>query len=390
MQRPALLLLLAVCWCVGCAASKPSRMDSGPGGRQGVTSSTPDALDAAIGRLVTQIHAKAVDRGRKQIAVAPLVRLTGGVPELGGYLADKLTSRLFEMGGSFTVVDRIHLDSAIRELKLSYTHLVDPDHAKALGRFVGADAIVTGTLTDLDQSFDVTLRLLDTESMNVLATAESRLPHDATMVRMWRTNLNPSDVPTTATEFTVPVSSVTAPSSVPSPVRGFQDDFERDDLGPWRPESGDWVIQRDTEPSGRPGRVLRLRSEGGVFFAFVGEPTWDDYVIEFDARGTGGLRIPFRVQDGANLYYWYLYGHASQMQMIKRGKDTQVSGWANKNTALREWRHIRITVQGGTTTCQVDGIQHHRFEDATFPNGRVGVGADGPTSFDNFRVTPLR
>src|SRR6185436_1029906 len=57
--------------------------------------STEDALDAAVSALAADVQTTIRAKARNRVAVMPFSRLRGGVPELGLFLADKLTNRLF-------------------------------------------------------------------------------------------------------------------------------------------------------------------------------------------------------------------------------------------------------------------------------------------------------
>jgi hypothetical protein len=72
----------------------------------------------------------------------------------------------------------------IAEQKLTLSHLIDPSSAKKLGKLLGVDAIVSGTITDLGISLRVNARLIGTETGEVFAVAACRLTKDEDVRRL--------------------------------------------------------------------------------------------------------------------------------------------------------------------------------------------------------------
>ncbi|MBU1262253.1 CsgG/HfaB family protein, partial [bacterium] len=67
------------------------------------------------------------------------------------------------------------LNKVIEEQKLSLTQLIDPASAKQLGRILGVDAIVSGTIGDLVNRLKVNARIIGTEKGDVLAVAQTAI-----------------------------------------------------------------------------------------------------------------------------------------------------------------------------------------------------------------------
>jgi hypothetical protein len=66
--------------------------------------------------------------------------------------------------GQFNVVERLKLQSVLDELKLAQLGLTDPEGAKEVGKLLGADVILTGTLAATGDEWNINLRLINTES----------------------------------------------------------------------------------------------------------------------------------------------------------------------------------------------------------------------------------
>ncbi len=134
-------------------------------------------LADGIRDLSTQIAAKVTKEQKHKIAVLPFKELEGHRTVLGSYLAEELVTALLETP-SFSIVERTMLDRVVSELKLDRSGLIDPETAKQVGKIAGADAIVTGTITDLASYVAVNARLIDAQSGRIFAAAEVRIVKD--------------------------------------------------------------------------------------------------------------------------------------------------------------------------------------------------------------------
>ncbi|MCL4510253.1 MAG: CsgG/HfaB family protein [Bacteroidetes bacterium] len=141
------------------------------------------ALDQRIGELSQQIASEMTQNQKTTIAVVEFSDLQGNVTDFGRYLAEELVTRLFQTG-KFKVIERQLLNKVVHEQKLSLTGLVDPNTAKQLGRILGVDAIVSGTITDLAQSLKVNARLISTETGEIFAVASVEIFKDESVMKL--------------------------------------------------------------------------------------------------------------------------------------------------------------------------------------------------------------
>lgn len=130
-------------------------------------------LEAKCGELCEQISKSY--NGRRSaamptIAVVEFSDLSGNVSNLGRLLSEELITRLFATG-NYKVIERLLLNKAIAEHKLQLQGLVDPKSAKELGKILGVDAIVSGTIADVGNSMRVNARLISTETGEILSVA---------------------------------------------------------------------------------------------------------------------------------------------------------------------------------------------------------------------------
>ena len=140
-------------------------------------------FDESIRDLITQIVNSITKGGKTKIAVIEFSDLEGRVNKFGKYLAEELITRLF-MTGRFEVIERQLLEKVLSEQKLSLTGLIDPGSAMEIGKLLGVDAIVSGTITDLGISLKVNARIISTETGSVFAVAATEIVKDATVKKL--------------------------------------------------------------------------------------------------------------------------------------------------------------------------------------------------------------
>ena len=129
-----------------------------------------------IQNLSAKMAQKIVNSGKSKIAVVDFTDLKGNVTELGRFIAEEFSVALLESSQGFEVVDRTHLQSILKEHKLSETGLIDPQTARKLGQFAGVDALVTGTITPLGESVRLAVKVLDVETAKVISATSGNIP----------------------------------------------------------------------------------------------------------------------------------------------------------------------------------------------------------------------
>src|SRR5208282_4139077 len=137
-----------------------------------ISAHTALAYEKEIKTLSETIVKKIAKAGKKNVAVVYFTDLRGSTTDLGRLLADELSSDLSEDGKDFEIYDRNNLKSILTEHKFSMSGLMDPKTVKELGRKAGVDAIITGTVTPLGDNVRVSVRVIATDTAEVIATAK--------------------------------------------------------------------------------------------------------------------------------------------------------------------------------------------------------------------------
>src|SRR5437899_483275 len=141
------------------------------------TASAQRVLSEGIKDLASQISSSVTQQQKRKIAVLPFRELDGRATVLGTYMSEALVTQLVN-SGNLEVVERTMLDRILSEMKLGESGLIDPNTAKRVGQVAGVDAIVTGTITDLQSYVAANCRLIDAATGRIFAAAEARIVKD--------------------------------------------------------------------------------------------------------------------------------------------------------------------------------------------------------------------
>lgn len=116
---------------------------------------------------------------RLNIAILPFVaKGIGG--ELGSVdLLDKLTT-VFVNLNRFKVIERAQLEKILEEQKLGLTGIIDVSTAAQIGKGIGVDAVVCGSLVRAGNSASIDARLVDTETAAII-TAKDAFSNSVTL-----------------------------------------------------------------------------------------------------------------------------------------------------------------------------------------------------------------
>ncbi len=105
---------------------------------------------------------------RMSIAVLPFSSQGIGGELNGVDLLDKLITA-FVHSKRFKVIERAQLEKILNEQKLGLSGIVDANTAAEIGKGIGVDAVVLGSITRAGNSLSIDARLIDTESAAIIS-----------------------------------------------------------------------------------------------------------------------------------------------------------------------------------------------------------------------------
>lgn len=127
--------------------------------------------------LADQITRGVPSEKRGSIAVLSFRNLDGEESMLGAHIAETMTTYLFQAGYR-NIIERSMLDRAMSELKLGQTGLIDKETAKRIGKFVSADYVVAGVMTDLSSQVSLNCRMIEVQTGQIAAVAQTNIVKD--------------------------------------------------------------------------------------------------------------------------------------------------------------------------------------------------------------------
>lgn len=141
------------------------------------------SIDVQLNRLTNQLIKSLSEEKKSKIAIMEFPDLHGNTSELGKFIPEELTTRLF-LTRRFDVVERSLLNKVLEEQNLGMTGLVDVSSAARVGQMLGVEAIVTGTITDLGHAIRINARVIATETAGVFAVSSVSIEKDEHIVAM--------------------------------------------------------------------------------------------------------------------------------------------------------------------------------------------------------------
>lgn len=135
-----------------------------------------EAYEKEINNLSSAMAEKIAKADKNRVAVVDFTDLQGNVTEFGRFIAEEFSVALASAGKGFTVIDRTHLQSILKEHELSQTGLIDPQTARELGKITGVEALITGTITPFGENVRLAIKILDTTTAEVIDAQRGNIP----------------------------------------------------------------------------------------------------------------------------------------------------------------------------------------------------------------------
>lgn len=142
-------------------------------------------LESGVKDLAKQISNNMKENNKKKIAIIEFSNLNDEVTQLGQFLSEELITQLFIADpGKFEVVERRQLLKVLNEQELGTSGLLDADAMGTVGKILGVDAIVTGSITDLGNDIKINARLIAIDTAKIFAVATTTMPKVGTVVNL--------------------------------------------------------------------------------------------------------------------------------------------------------------------------------------------------------------
>lgn len=158
---------------VSLLGAAPSKQAAEPA-KTTVSESSLDLLRADLHRLALQLSEQPLPGSRPRVAVIDFSDIQTNVPAVSYVISETLINELFKTG-KYEIVERKLLSGILEQQKLNMSGLVDEATARKVGKLLGVDYIVSGTLIDLGDVLNVNARMISIETGAIMATASTDL-----------------------------------------------------------------------------------------------------------------------------------------------------------------------------------------------------------------------
>jgi len=126
----------------------------------------------SLGKAITENIAN-----ESKLAITELVDLEGNPNSLGKFIAEELiTSISMLKGKNITVIERRLLMKVLEEQKLSTSDLLEPEAIKKLHKLLGAEYIITGSITELGDEVRINARVISTTTGEIASANRATIP----------------------------------------------------------------------------------------------------------------------------------------------------------------------------------------------------------------------
>jgi TolB-like protein len=122
------------------------------------------------------------------IAIADLVNDDQSVSKLGRYIADKLTP-YFSRSEQFSVLERAIIDKVIAEQQFQVSSFVDESSTQEFGKLLGAETIISGSVSELNDVFYINAKVVGVTYGNLLTSVDVEVEKDSRLVALYKAPL---------------------------------------------------------------------------------------------------------------------------------------------------------------------------------------------------------
>ena len=122
------------------------------------------------------------------IALADFVNDDGRISKLGRYMAEKLTP-YFTRSDQFQVLERALIDKVLEEQQFQVSAFVDESSSREIGKLLGAETIVSGTISELNDAFYFNTKVVDVSSGKLLTSVDVETDRTGRLVALYAAEL---------------------------------------------------------------------------------------------------------------------------------------------------------------------------------------------------------
>ncbi len=305
-------------------------------------------------------------------------------------IEDRFYTAMIQRG--VQIVERERLTEILAEQAMEWTGLFDLSSAAELGKLLGVEGVLIGSLTDQGETLAIRARLVDVGTAQAITAAAVSINKIPAVITALNSGVRPkpSVIPPEEPLVEVPEGSFL-----------FSDEFEAFPDERWGTTDGNWTVIN--------GRFTPLDVESDTDYpAWINIGQLTNYAIEvdvymgrayrpyYDYVCWAGVTARMPVSGGYAVTFWLKGKNYKMIGTRLRTIDYIVD---EKTFDAKSPIHVRIEVRGRLYTAYVNGKKISEFSDSTYQGEeatKVGlrawyddVKATARTTFDNFRIAEL-
>jgi len=123
------------------------------------------AQELTLKEVITR-SSKSIEETLPQRAKVIVLNFESPAKAFSDYVIDELSGELIE-GKKITVVDRRNLSAIMDEMKFQYSGYVSDESMQSIGKMLGAQAVISGSLTDMGVNYRFRIRIINVETAAV-------------------------------------------------------------------------------------------------------------------------------------------------------------------------------------------------------------------------------
>ncbi|MDO8803449.1 MAG: CsgG/HfaB family protein [Elusimicrobiota bacterium] len=106
--------------------------------------------------------------GRAALAIFPFQTDEALAKKRINFAVSELYMEQLHKTGGFKLIERMQLDTALKEQKLGLSGAIDSETAAQVGKMIGARLLLIGSVSRMGKSYQITARLIDAESSAII------------------------------------------------------------------------------------------------------------------------------------------------------------------------------------------------------------------------------
>ena len=255
----------------------------------------PSPKEPSLDEALQQSAEKIEERLESGTKVA-LINVRSPSDQFSEYALTYLESILVN-NGKLIVVDRSNLDKIRQELGFQLSGEVSDESANAIGKMLGAGAIITGTLIDIGGSYRLTLKAINVETATVAASYPSDIANNS-RVKALLASGNTATAAAAPAGRQTPATAQSTTASQPTPAPAYK-------IGDTGPAGGLIFLDKGNSTGGwryleaAPQETEKEFAFGDLFVGITGRKVGDG------KENTDKFLEYIQQRGGVNTAVWY-------------------------------------------------------------------------------------